>query len=293
MTTFNSSAYLEQIAVLKGKGAPWHQLVEAYYAGEDEVDRTSRIRSGRHDHDALTEYRRKAEVAAGIPAPTLHRMGLALAKLQIIAGTKATATDLLSDDFEAVEAAIRIAERFSEEGLQALRDLKAGRLTREAVVAMPGGWSSEDAASWQEHVQKLAELNQQGAPWWRLVQPFLSGNNAAEEESFVRFRAPGQTPAAEYRQQVYDVTGIDADTLFRMARTLVKIELLHLPAGCPLEEVLPDKFEGVEIGVRISESDLEDGRLVLRELKEGKSDLVELRARLAAIESAAAPPPAR
>jgi hypothetical protein len=278
MSDFYSSAPIERIAALKGQGAPWYRLAEAYYAGEDEVDREATERSGKRDNGALVEYRRKACLAATIPAPLMHEMGLALARLEVVAGTKAAAAELVSADFPATLAALRVAFRFPAEAKQALRDLKAGLIAPEDIEAMPG--AQPESEDWKASLDKLAELKGQGAPWWRMVAPFLAGDESSQVQTLGKFRSVGESASAEFRRRLVEICGVGAEGLTTMSRILMRVQALGAAAGVPALSLLSDDFEAVELAVKLAASDREAGIAALLDLAAGRTDKDEIERRV-------------
>lgn len=135
MTTTRYDAAVERLRELKSGDAPWYALAQAFFEGEELAQQESLAQFGLRGRKPLADYRARSAEATGLSNNDLQRMGVTLSRMQFL-WLWPDRPEVMSDDFAAVEAAVRLAWIDRDTGIKALEDLKSGRTTREAVMAM-------------------------------------------------------------------------------------------------------------------------------------------------------------
>lgn len=113
---------LSRLGEMASKGLPWHELGMALRGRPELAHRQSR-----------TELLVAAGKITGLAPLMLSRYLQLLDKLHSIAGSSAEISQLLPPRFTAGELAVRLYERNPAEGLRALKDLRARKMTTDEV----------------------------------------------------------------------------------------------------------------------------------------------------------------
>jgi hypothetical protein len=148
------------------------------------------------DRSAAARIRERAAEATELSQGVLRRYVSVLSKLRAVARSEGIdLADLVSADFNPSEVAVRIHDRNADEGLKALRDLKAGNATlsdlRERLASVPVDVPDDGAAPGSEWLYKDSSLTR-----LRTIHAFMEQSLRrhspllAEPSAVVRARPP-------------------------------------------------------------------------------------------------------